>query len=94
MVIMSLVFGWAFTYKEYAPLRPKGAPHTSVFRSIMHSFNYCASHVLVNLTVLISLTLESFLLQTTSSSKAAAASPSPGPSSCASPAHTPGRTPV
>ncbi|BGP30803.1 hypothetical protein JCM10296v2_002560 [Rhodotorula toruloides] len=40
MVIMSLVFGWAFTYKEYAPLRPEGAPHTSVFRSLVHSFNY------------------------------------------------------
>ncbi|GJN87385.1 hypothetical protein Rhopal_000334-T1 [Rhodotorula paludigena] len=40
MVIMSIVFAWAFSYKEYKAMRALGAKHTSVWRSILHSLNY------------------------------------------------------
>ncbi|GAA5835989.1 hypothetical protein JCM9279_002158 [Rhodotorula babjevae] len=40
MVIMSGVFAWAFSHKEYSHLRPEGAGHTSVFWAILDSLNY------------------------------------------------------
>lgn len=47
MVIMSIVFAWAFSYKEYKAMRAPGAKHTSVWRSFLHSLNYCGSRSLV-----------------------------------------------
>ncbi|GAA5899278.1 hypothetical protein JCM8208_001606 [Rhodotorula glutinis] len=40
MVIMSSVFAWAFSHKEYRHLRPEGAGHTSVFWAVLDSLNY------------------------------------------------------
>ncbi|SCV74137.1 BQ2448_6569 [Microbotryum intermedium] len=40
MVIFSAVFFWAFSWKPYRQARAPGQPHTSVFKALVHSFNY------------------------------------------------------
>ncbi|SCZ99048.1 BZ3500_MvSof-1268-A1-R1_Chr3-1g05782 [Microbotryum saponariae] len=40
MVIFSAVFLWAFSWKPYKEARAPGQPHTSVFKALLHSFNY------------------------------------------------------